>query len=149
MYNSKYPYFIKYSKKDFREIEDFLNNDEIREFLREKKFFYEEDELERVVRNHKEQLESKETLSLIIKVTRDCNFRCVYCYENFDNCHLDTNKSEAIVKFVENKLFEEKYKNINISWFGGEPLLNLEAIYYISSRVISYVRKKVSIIWGR
>ena len=114
LYNSKEPYFIKYSKKDFGEVSNFIRNEEVSEYLREKGFFETNDDLDTIKRNHLKSLESNDTLMLIIKVTKDCNFRCSYCYENFSSVKINDEKADSIIKFIKNEL-KNKYRNLIIS----------------------------------
>lgn len=48
-----------------------------------------------------------------------------------------------IIKYINNEVKNNrsKYDKIQLSWFGGEPLLNLKIIEYISSSVIEIARK--------
>jgi uncharacterized protein len=62
------------------------------------------------------------SLHLILFMTEQCNFRCVYCYEDF-KLH---NMEKDVIAGVKN-LIEKRITNIThlaISYFGGEPLLN-------------------------
>lgn len=61
------------------------------------------------------------SLHLIILPTEQCNFRCVYCYEDFSIGRM----SNEIVSSVKALLAKrnENLKNLNIAWFGGEPLV--------------------------
>lgn len=142
LYNSKTPYFVKYSKKDFEKLEDFIKNEEINEFLKEKNFFETGHEIDEIKQNHKIALESEDTLMLIIKLTKECNFRCSYCYESFSGINIDKDKAASIIKFIKSQLSDNNFKNLIITWFGGEPLLNMNAIETISTEVIRICRKK-------
>ena len=79
-------------------------------------------------------LSSDKFLYLTILPTEKCNFRCVYCYETFEL----GNMSEKTVKGIKNLLSEsvKTIKHLKISWFGGEPTLNMNAIVEISSHII-------------
>jgi uncharacterized protein len=61
------------------------------------------------------------SLHLIILPTEQCNFRCVYCYEDFSIGRM----SNEIISSVKALLAKrnENLKNLNIAWFGGEPLV--------------------------
>lgn len=93
---------------------------------------------------HDEDWESKSSyirryasnsLHLIIMPTEDCNFRCVYCYESFLRKGMTNEMQAAIIKHVESKLDLE---SLEISWFGGEPLLELQTVLSITSRLSQY-----------
>jgi len=69
-------------------------------------------------------------LSFIILPTDDCNFRCQYCYEDHEKRRMSISYLDLIARFVDKNI--EKYKGLKVEWFGGEPLLELESIYYLS-----------------
>jgi uncharacterized protein len=69
-------------------------------------------------------------LELIIMPTEQCNFRCVYCYEDFK---LGRMSAETILSIKQ--LIEQRSKDIKIlrlDWFGGEPLLAKDVVIEIS-----------------
>jgi len=76
-------------------------------------------------------------LNLTITPTADCNFRCLYCYEK------DVVKPEYMTQEVEAAILEftERHMNtishLNISWYGGEPLMNLGTIERLSRKLIA------------
>jgi len=73
-------------------------------------------------------------LNLIILPTEKCNFRCTYCYEDFTIGKMSSTISNAIKKLVQSRFNDLQF--LNISWFGGEPLLNKEIIYDISDFIL-------------
>lgn len=60
-------------------------------------------------------------LQLIILPTEQCNFRCTYCYEDFEIGAMKENTIVAIERLVEKRL--PKLRSLSLSWFGGEPLM--------------------------
>ena len=72
---------------------------------------------------------SKKILSLIILPTEKCNFKCLYCYEDHNHGKMSKECIDRILTLL-NKLMPE-YDMLNISWFGGEPLLEIGIIEYI------------------
>lgn len=58
---------------------------------------------------------------LILFPTEDCNFRCVYCYEDFEIGSMPRWVIDATKLLLIHKV--KKLKNLSISWFGGEPLV--------------------------
>lgn len=78
---------------------------------------------------------SRNLLTITIAPTLSCNFRCPYCYENKNNKTLNQNSQIKIINFIENQ-FKLGYKNLNLIWFGGEPLLCYEIIKNMSIEII-------------
>lgn len=80
---------------------------------------------------------SKNMLSLTIAPTMACNFRCVYCFEqgHYGNQLMDETTQENLMKFVKNHLAGVKV--VNVTWFGGEPLIGISVIEKLSKELIS------------
>ena len=69
-----------------------------------------------------------------ILTTTNCNAHCFYCYEQ--GIKSFTMKGETIESVISFIVKNSKYKkNVSIEWFGGEPLLNKDAIRKISKGV--------------
>ena len=73
-------------------------------------------------------------LHLVIHTTEDCNFRCNYCALDFEKRALDEQVADSIIQFIRKNI--SKYSSVTISWFGGEPMLNIGVIERISNEVI-------------
>ncbi len=65
-------------------------------------------------------------LELILMASEDCNFRCVYCYEEFKRGTMRPSVRRGIKKFVLKRA--EALRGLHIAWFGGEPLYGWKAI---------------------
>lgn len=78
-------------------------------------------------------------LYLTIHLTQNCNFRCVYCANDFNNEAISQNTQEEIVRFIKKNI--HKYAGICISWFGGEPLLEIDIIESMSEKIMSVCKK--------
>lgn len=76
---------------------------------------------------------SDNRLHLVVHTTQACNFRCKYCYMDFKSKMIEKEVQDGIINFIRKNI--QKYKGVQISWFGGEPLLNMQAISYISKEV--------------
>ena len=70
-------------------------------------------------------------INISIATTMSCNLRCPYCFEkgNKSNEYMGNEVADSIVQYLAAK----KNHDINITWFGGEPLMNFKAIERISS----------------
>lgn len=89
----------------------------------------------------KEQIiNQEETLLLIIYVTEKCNFRCVYCCEEYQLSSLDPSVQDDVLLFIEIAL--DKHRHLQIEWFGGEPLLHPEIIINMSTRILDICKEK-------
>lgn len=59
---------------------------------------------------------------LTITPTMECNARCFYCYENGVRCgKMSKDKHQEIIEFLRGI---DCSQGIDLTWFGGEPLLN-------------------------
>ena len=66
-----------------------------------------------------------------VLTTTDCNARCFYCYEKGTRRFSMTEQTaKDVVDYIVRK---NGNKPIKISWFGGEPLMNMQAIDTISN----------------
>lgn len=72
-----------------------------------------------------------------LTVTSRCNARCIYCYEaGIEPSDMSLDVAKAFVKTV---LHSDG--GIEITWFGGEPLLKPDLISYISSELKKFQRE--------
>ncbi len=86
----------------------------------------EADELRRVQYAFGKENHRNDKLELILLASEDCNFRCTYCYEDFRKGTMRPEVRAGIRNLVESRL--DVLRELNVSWFGGEPLYGLEAI---------------------
>jgi uncharacterized protein len=62
---------------------------------------------------------AEDHLHLILMPTEKCNFRCVYCYEDFSIGRMQRPVIEGVKSLVRRRL--PSLSSIEINWFGGEP----------------------------
>lgn len=105
----------------------------IREFL--KGAYIEEERMEQINKLRFESYYSRYfegNLSLTIAPTTSCNFRCPYCYEKGIKYHTMTDEViNDTIEFINSK----ESRMINICWYGGEPLLNIDIIEKITKGI--------------
>lgn len=74
---------------------------------------------------------------IVILTASGCNCCCPYCFEGKEkkNYFLTPEVKNAIYKQI--KLMTLEQKNLNVTWFGGEPLLAKNDIWEMSKKIIS------------
>lgn len=78
---------------------------------------------------------SVNSLGLTIAPTLSCNFKCLYCFETSKPGVMSEEKQQDLIEFVESQI--KTIKSLDISWYGGEPLLAKDIIYSLSERLIT------------
>lgn len=74
---------------------------------------------------------STSSFEFIINPTLDCNLRCWYCYEeHLKGSCMSASILKATQKAIVEKLQSKKLKTLQLSFFGGEPLMKFNSIVY-------------------
>ncbi len=141
IYNSLTGSLIKLSPNYIASIlnDDFSSfNDEQINALYKNGFLVDDDinETNRVLK----KIESyyKNHLNITFFTTMNCNFSCLYCYENKNKKVIDRSTYDLVLSEIQ-KLND--LKSIRISWFGGEPSLCFKDIVYFMGKLIKYAVK--------
>jgi uncharacterized protein len=74
---------------------------------------------------------SNKHFQLIIMPTEQCNFRCTYCYEDYEAGWMKPETISAIKRLLKRRVID--LETLTISWFGGEPLLAKRTVFDIST----------------
>lgn len=98
------------------------------------------DEMTELYTKRNFQKYSIESLGLTIAPTLGCNFKCIYCYETSKPGIMQPEVSDKIVEFVEKQ--SSHLKSLNVTWYGGEPLLTKELLYSLSEKFIEICNQK-------
>jgi uncharacterized protein len=82
-------------------------------------------------------------LSLMVVLNLDCNFSCVYCYEGEmkGNLYMSDETADQLIDFIRDH-FPEKKNTLVIDFYGGEPLLSIGLIKYISRALKSFTASR-------
>jgi uncharacterized protein len=127
------------------ELKKIINNGsedtstELEIFLNKYKFLLDDKNFVKEFKSYFE--DNNKFLRFILMPTEKCNFRCTYCYEQHDNGEQNLDY-QAIVEFLKEKVNERDWKGINISWFGGEPLLKLDEINKFHQQIQQLISQK-------
>ncbi len=88
---------------------------------------------------------SSQVVSATILLTHACNFRCTYCYEGagevFSNS-MTKKTADFIINYLTNVANMHNSQAVDLTLFGGEPLLNIERGYYILDKLSKYCENK-------
>lgn len=69
---------------------------------------------------------------LIVNPTMDCNLGCWYCYEShIKDSELSQETAERIIRHLHVRYAQNPFKTLNVSFFGGEPLLKENVVCYL------------------
>ncbi len=79
-------------------------------------------------------------IHFVIAVSEQCNYRCVYCYEEstMTRTEMSAETAAEVVMFIEKTIQTQKpnLKKLTISWFGGEPVIALKTIDLMSKQIV-------------
>ncbi|HID94888.1 MAG TPA: radical SAM protein [Candidatus Latescibacteria bacterium] len=83
------------------------------------------------------------TMDAGILPTYACNFRCVYCVEKAVEATVSMNEtmSRTVVNWLMRRVEKLHPHDLFISYYGGEPLLNVPAIELISETLFDFAQK--------
>lgn len=77
---------------------------------------------------------------LTIAPTLSCNFDCPYCFENKRTGTMSKDVQTELVRFVEEKI-KKGIKTLEITWYGGEPLLCFDIIKNLAEEITQIADK--------
>ena len=83
-----------------------------------------------------------QVVSLTICPTMGCNFDCPYCFSTHHGKKMSPQVQDDVVSLAERMLDASGAQRLDITWFGGEPLLAPQIIESLSSRLISLVERR-------
>lgn len=137
IYNTYSKALVVLTEKEFREYEALQFEDQtVEKELADNGILLEEafDEKAFMSYCHNVTKFAKGALHLVLATTMDCNFGCPYCYENRRKGRMSKEIQDAIVRFIE-KQTESGVKELDVTWYGGEPLLYPDIICDLAERI--------------
>lgn len=134
-YNTKNNHSFFITNELLRKIDnDNTTKKQYENYLESFQYFEEENELENTLSKIKDTDDKR--LEFTILTHGDCNFRCKYCYEKFENISMSPEVEDVIVTFADKLLSDGKFERFSVQWFGGEPLLGYKTIVRLSERFL-------------
>jgi len=76
---------------------------------------------------------SRRLKTIVIAPTMRCNMSCHYCFESKTEQCLSASLQDSLVERVSADL--AGYDGLHVQWFGGEPLLEIEAIRRLTAKL--------------
>lgn len=87
------------------------------------------DETEAYIRKREEYERSSGEYTITINPTLACNMSCWYCYESHKNMSaMSADVKQSVLLLIDKLLADNKLKKLNLSFFGGEPLLYFDKV---------------------
>lgn len=122
--------FVRY-KDDLRD-NGILVNDQIKEASLLDDFF---DQLSQGDKNE---------FNVLFLTTYACNFSCVYCYQGplQEKSMMSLEIAKQTISWIENELLAKNYKKLTICFYGGEPLLNKDMMFYAIKILDKFCRER-------
>lgn len=85
------------------------------------------------------------TLNIKLVMNLACNLACKYCFEGTrkGNYYMTKQTADDFIGFIKKTVRSKRdFKDILITFYGGEPLLSRELIIYISQRIKTFSEKQ-------
>jgi uncharacterized protein len=86
------------------------------------------------------------TLSIRLVMNLDCNLACRYCFEGTrkGKFYMSGETADRAIEFVKTRIRErgDGLEELYITFYGGEPLLSKELIFYISVRLSALAKDR-------
>ena len=151
VHHALYGGIIKVSDKESKQFIDMIassehfeidESDELCQALIDMKMIVEDELDEENLVNYFYSKIQKQTLQIIPFVTNQCNFRCAYCYEDHKPIRMSKEIYDQMLSGIEYLLDKNGYKNLEISFFGGEPMLEYDLICYFCDKLIDMSKKR-------
>ncbi len=85
---------------------------------------------------------------VVVAPTMECNFSCAYCFQG-PNKSVRSMDSDTICRTVEfAKTLARGTSGISLDWFGGEPLLEVDTVFSITSSLREWANSNRLGFWG-
>lgn len=81
------------------------------------------------------------SVTVIVCPTLECNFACPYCFESRQTGVMSGETQAHVLDYVKD-ILSRGYKELELSWFGGEPLLYPDIIAEMSPKIKALCEEK-------
>jgi uncharacterized protein len=98
------------------------------------------DELGAIEAQYQRERQNSQFL-LTILPTFGCNLGCDYCFVGKKSGKMSRERQDRIIEFVTERFASHSIPSMNVDWFGGEPLLALDVIEYLSKSFLELCKR--------
>lgn len=83
---------------------------------------------------------TRDTFSVTLLTTHDCNLSCQYCHHaaGRGGVYMSESTAQAAAAWAQTLLNAKPVRSFNVTYYGGEPLLNMDAIYVFSNAMAAF-----------
>lgn len=103
---------------------------------------FEENEFETILSQNIEAEKDSSSLSFVIQPTANCQLGCHYCGQSHAKHTMNDHFIPKIMERIAYMSAKKRYDTLNITWFGGEPLMGYSQIKKLSSNFIDLCKEK-------
>jgi uncharacterized protein len=102
------------------------------------------DELAEVLADNRAAIAANDVLEQVIQPTAACQLGCGYCGQEHQGVVMDEPTQDLLVASIAGRLASARtagheYRQLNVGWFGAEPLLGLRAIRRLTPQLLDVV----------
>jgi uncharacterized protein len=96
-----------------------------------------DDELAAILAENRAEIDRPVRLTLVVHPTAACQLACAYCGQRHRSRTLSPPDQESLIQRVESQLSAGagRYRELEVGWFGGEPLLGLDVMRALSPKL--------------
>ncbi len=94
-----------------------------------------QDELSTILKRNRESIRTNTHLNYVIQPTAHCQLGCGYCGQTHERKNLGPLQEEAIVRDVGARLETSEFAELNLCWFGAEPLSGIQQMRSLTPRL--------------
>ena len=124
------------------ELEGLDENHPILKRFRDRGLIVNFDELEALDTNGRIACSASDQVSLTICPTMGCNFDCPYCFENHRPGRMSQQTQDDVIALAGRMLEASRAKRLDVTWFGGEPLLMPDIIEELTGRLVALAEQR-------
>lgn len=96
----------------------------------------EANELDWATNRFKKNVDSQNSLSFVVQPSANCQLGCTYCGQKHTNDTLNPFLTFQILERFRSMIHSQKFKAVSVGWFGGEAMMALGKMEFLSEEFI-------------